>query len=133
MAILKRVSVERSGNGKGERWDLSVEEFARIGSHLILALHGPDGRFDHRRTGITESMPWLDVGCFTNNTLTVHFLYSAIRIGDHPVTRQKACCLLALISYGDGVREDVPLFLRIGLRFEVLGFNVDVDAVRFGS
>lgn len=129
MAILKGFLVERAGNGQGKGWDPGVEQLARVGAHLVLAFHGADGRLNHRCAGITEGMAGLDVRRFAYDAFAVHFLYPAIGIRDHPVTRQKPSGLLALISYRDGVGKDVAVRIRFGFRFEIIDSGVNLNGV----
>jgi hypothetical protein len=77
----------------------------------------PTGRFEHGAAGITEALAGLEVGLFAHHAVAADFLNLAVGVGDDPVPREQSCRHAAFVADGDGVREDVAAFFRVGLLF----------------
>src|SRR5450755_2651996 len=80
--------VEYPGHRQPEGRDRRIELLAIIGHHLIAALHGAHGRFDHRAGRVAKSLARLQVRLLADHAIAARFLHIAVRIRDDPVARQ---------------------------------------------
>ena len=112
-----------------ERRDRRVEMRAVVGQHLVAALHGADRSFEHRAAGVAEALAGQQVRLLADHAFAAHFLDLAVRVGDHPVTRQQPRRHLAFVADGDRVGKGVVAFLGLGLLADIVGADVDADLV----
>src|SRR5690606_38496698 len=114
-------------HGQNEHRYRGLKLLAITAFHRIAALHVTGFGGDDRATGILIALAWRNQGLLSDYAAAFDFVDAAILVGDDPVTAQETHRVLAKVGNGDGIGEGVRTACRIGLLFEVLGRNLDVD------
>src|SRR5687768_9012136 len=94
-----------------EGGDLRVEAVARVGDHLIAALHDPERRAERAPGGVLEGLSRLEGRLLADDAGTADFLDVTGPVSDEPVACQQLHRLGTVVGNGDGIEEE-PLALR---------------------
>ena len=119
-------------HGKSKHGNLRVEVLAVFRYHLVAAVHGAHRRRDRGAAGVFKALAGTQQRLFANHAQAFDFLRDIIGIGDHPVAGDQLCCFSAVISYGNGVSEDITVRSGVALPLDGTVFAL-TDGLWFWS
>lgn len=106
-------------NCETENRDLNTERRAVDIDHLIMTLHGSQRRFNHCAAGILIFTAGGNMRLLADHPFTLNFSLTTVAVSDEPVAAKQLNLTPPQVANGDGVSEDVALFFRGRLRFDI--------------
>ena len=93
------------GNSNAESITVGID-------HFVMALHGTQRRFNYRAAGVLVLFARRDKWLDANHSFALDFGFTAIAIGDQPVTPQQLHWRSPQIAYGYGISKNVTFIIR---------------------
>ncbi len=84
-----------------------------------MALHGTQRRFDNGPAGVLVLFAGRNVRLDANHTFALYLGFTAVAVGDKPVAPQQLHGRASQIADGHRIGENIALFIRCRLRFDI--------------
>ncbi len=112
-----------------EGGDVGTEAVAVRRCHLVTAVHGADGGFEHAAAGVAERFARCEQRLFAHHALSMNFLHVAGAVGDDPMAADELRGNAAGVVDGDVVGKNVVVVFGVRLCLDEFGDGFDLDAI----
>ena len=118
--LLGAALIERVGHFELKPRDLRIKRLALAAHHPVGSVHGAAGCLENTATRVFEVFTRFEQWLLSHDTRPANLFDFATLMRNDPVAASKLRGLLALVGNANGVTEDITMFARRGLRWNVL-------------